>query len=180
MLQFAYIINMPGYNPNTYADQYNNADSKSVIVGVDGIEGAKAYLQQLAEAGFTLVNLCSDFDDAAAEEIRKNADGSMKIRNANYFCEEGEKLAALEAPSEYGVIVVMNGVEESVKRYLASPECNTTVYFVKDLEAAKEAASALKGQGIHFIELCSWFDEEKTRAVIDSIGGSVPVGSCGI
>ena len=75
---------------------------------------------------------------------------------------------------------VMDGVEDTQKFELRNEECNTYVRFTKDLEAAKAAAKELTDQGVYFIEICSYFDEEKTRAIIDAVGGKVPVGSCGI
>jgi hypothetical protein len=51
---------------------------------------------------------------------------------------------------------------------------------VNNLEMACQAAIDLMEKGIAFIELCTWFDEEKTRAIIEYISGKVPVGSCGI
>ena len=45
---------------------------------------------------------------------------------------------------------------------------------------ACEAAKELLDKGVYFIELCSWFDEEKTRAVIAAVDGKLPVGSCGL
>ena len=74
----------------------------------------------------------------------------------------------------------MNGVEETVRLSLDSEDCNTRACFVKDLDAAKAAAAALAEEGIDFIELCSWFDQEKTEAIIEAAGGKIPVGSCGL
>ena len=73
----------------------------------------------------------------------------------------------------------MRGVETPQQVELKCDGCDTTAIFVKDLEQAQEAAKTLTDGGIAFIELCSWFDKEKTEAVIDAVGGAVPVGSCG-
>ena len=43
-----------------------------------------------------------------------------------------------------------------------------------------EAAQKLVSEGVKFIEICSWFDAERTQSVIDAIDGAVPVGSCGL
>ena len=180
MFKFAYIINMPGYTPETYGDVYENAESYNVVVGVDGTEGAKAYAQKLEQEGYDLINLCSDFDDAAREEIEKSMTNPVEVQNAGYFPEELAKLQSLEAPMNYGVIIQMDGVEESVRVALDSPDCNTRAIFVKDMEAAKKAACDLIGEEIDFIELCGWFEEAQTKDVISAIEGRVPVGSCGI
>ena len=80
----------------------------------------------------------------------------------------------------YGVIIQMAGVDESCRFELKSPDCNTTAYFVKDMDQAKGAAKAMAGEGIHFIELCGWFKDEQTREIIAAVDGKIPVGSCGI
>ena len=180
MFKFAYIINMPGYSPETYGGVYENDESYSVIVGVDGVEGAKAYAQKLEKANYDLINLCSDFDEEASEAIRKSMGDPIEIQNAKYFPEELEKLEALTDPADYGIIIQMDGVEESVRVSLDSPDCNSKAIFVKDMESAKQAAGTLVEEGIDFIELCGWFEEDMTREVIAAVDGSVPIGSCGI
>jgi methionine synthase I (cobalamin-dependent) len=60
---------------------------------------------------------------------------------------------------------------------------NTHVVFVKDLEQAVEAARKFAEDGVDGIELCSWFDMERTKAVIaavEAVSKSIPVGSNGI
>lgn len=63
---------------------------------------------------------------------------------------------------------------------LLSKECNTKIMLVKDLDMACQAAKELVEKGVFFIELCSWFDTERTKAVIAAIDGKLPVGSCGL
>ena len=179
MLKFAYIINMPGQTPDTYSAVYENAESYNKIVGVDGVESAKNYVKSLADDGYTLFNLCGDFDDEITADIQAAAGEDVKIRHADYLPEEMEKMGRLEDLSTYGIVIVMRGVETPQQVELKCDDCDTTAIFVKDLEQAQEAAKKLTDGGIAFIELCSWFDKEKTEAVIDAVGGAVPVGSCG-
>jgi hypothetical protein len=37
----------------------------------------------------------------------------------------------------------------------------------------------MKEEGIQLIELCSWFDEEKTQAIEKAVEGKVIVGTSG-
>jgi len=56
---------------------------------------------------------------------------------------------------------------------------NTYVAFVKDMDSAMEAGRELVKKGVAFMELCGWYDSEKTEQIINAIGGSIPVGTCG-
>ena len=83
---------------------------------------------------------------------------------------------------EYGMIILGN-VEEPVRRELAAPEMNTHIVYVKDLEQAAAAAKQLAEEGVDGIELCGWFDLERTKSVIaavESVSKKIPVGSNGL
>lgn len=179
MLKFAYIINMPGQTPDTYSAVYENAESYNMVAGVDGVESAKDYVKALADDGYTLINLCGDFDDEITADIQAAAGADVKIRHADYLPAEMDKLAKLEDLPTYGIVIVMRGVETPHELELKCDDCDTTAIFVKDLEQAQAAAKKLTDSGIAFIELCSWFDKERTEAVIDAVGGAIPVGTCG-
>ena len=86
---------------------------------------------------------------------------------------------ALPEFSKYGIVIVMRGVEEPTEVVVDAPELYTKAIFVKDQEQANAAAKKLADEGMHDIELCSWFDRERTQAVIDAVGGAAPVGTCG-
>ena len=52
--------------------------------------------------------------------------------------------------------------------------------FVDSLAMASRAARELLIEGATFIETCSWFDDEKTRALISTLASdTVPVGTAG-
>lgn len=180
MFKFAYLINMPGYTPETYGTEYTNSESFSIVAGVDGVDGAKECARKLAGEGFDLINLCSEFDDQAISDIGASAENAIRIQNVSYYPEELSKLESSSELMNYGVIIQMAGVDESCRFDLKSPDCNTTAYFVKDMDQAKDAAKAMVGEGIHFIELCGWFKDEQTREIIAAVDGKIPVGSCGI
>ena len=79
----------------------------------------------------------------------------------------------------YGIIIVMRGVEEPTEVVVDKPELYTKAIFVNDQEQANAAAKKLAEEGVHDIELCSWFDKAKTEEVIEAVGGVCPVGTCG-
>lgn len=180
MLKFAFIENLAGASPETYAAVYENAESYSTVVGTSSYEMTENYVKKLDREGYELIDLCGDFDDEAVKKLKAAVGHPIEINHAGYLPAELEKIEALDSLKEYGIIIAMDGVEETVTRTIRNEEGNSHIRFVKDLEAAKAAALELTDSGVYFIELCSYFDREKTEAVIAAIDGRVPVGSCGV
>lgn len=179
MLKFAFMIKMPNLEPDKFIATYDNAESHNVVIGMDSKDIAKEKMQEFIDDGYTLFNLCSGFTPEDAAEYEAMGEG-IKVRAAVYNEAEGAKIAALDDYSKYGVVIVMRGVEESAEVTCEGPGFEAKAIFVKGQEEANEAAKKLVGEGVKFIEICSWFDAERTQSVIDAIGGVVPVGSCGL
>ncbi|MBQ9060324.1 MAG: hypothetical protein IJ128_04190 [Firmicutes bacterium] len=179
MLKFAFLINVPGQSPDTYSAVYENSESYNLVAGTGDMEMAKEFVAKLAAEGYTLFNLCGDFDDEITAQMQQAAGPDVKIRHADYFPEQLADVEALEEFTRYGMVIVMRGVEEPAEVELSCDDLWSKAIFVKDQEQANEAAKKLAGEGVHDIELCSWFDKAKTEAVIEAVGGAVPVGSCG-
>ena len=180
MLKFAFLINVPGQSPETFSGTYENSESFNLVAGTDNMEMAKEFVAKLVGEGYTLLNLCGDFDDEVTGTMQEAAGPDVKIRHADYFPDQLAKVEALPEFSKYGIVIVMRGVEEPSEVELNSEDFHAKAIFVKDQEQANAAARKLADEGVHDIELCSWFTEEKTQEVIDAIGGAVPVGSCGL
>ena len=179
MLKFAFMIKMPNLEPDKFIATYDNAESYNVVIGMDSKDIAKEKMQEFIDDGYTLFNLCSGFTPEDAAEYEAMGEG-IKVRAAVYNEAEGAKIAALDDYSKYGVVIVMRGVEESAEVACEGPGFAAKAIFVKGQEEANEAAQKLVSEGVKFIEICSWFDAERTQSVIDAIGGAVPVGSCGL
>lgn len=179
MLKFAFLINVPGQNPENYRGVYENAESYNLVAGTNNMDQAKDYVAKLVADGYTLLNLCGDFDDEITSAMQEAAGPDVKIRHANYLPDQLEKVEALEEFTRYGAVIVMRGVEEPAEVVIDRPELYTKAIFVKDQAQANEAARKLAAEGVHDIELCSWFDKAKTEEVIAAVGGAAPVGSCG-
>ncbi|MDO4869016.1 MAG: DUF6506 family protein [Bacillota bacterium] len=180
MLKFAFLINVPGQSPETFCGTYENSESFNLIAGTDNMDMAEKYVASLVSDGYTLFNLCGDFDDEITGKMQEAAGPDVKIRHADYSPEELAKVEALPEFSKYGMVIVMRGVEEPTEVALSCEGFDAKAIFVKDQEQANAAAKKLADEGMHDIELCSWFTAEKTQEVIDAIGGAVPVGSCGL
>ncbi len=149
------------------------------MAGISSFEMTRELVKKLDSEGYDLIDMCGDFDDEAVEKLLSITKSDMEILHADYLPAELEKIEALDSLQEYGIVVVMDGVEETQNFTLKNDVCNTYVRFTKDLDAAKAAAKELVEQGVYFLELCSFFDKARTLEIIDAIGGKVPVGSCG-
>ncbi len=179
MLNFAFVINVSGATPENYSVVYENDESRSIIAGVDGIEAGKAYVRKLIGQGYTLINLCGDFDDKVTEEIRSEAGDGIIVENAKYTVDELAKLNKLESFHDYGMIIKMDGVDQPQWKSMENDDCALKAVFVKDMDQAKAAAVELVRKRINFIELCSWFDQMMMEKIVDEIDDKVPVGTCG-
>lgn len=182
LIKYAYVENVPDLSVENYTDSFDDGEYLNHVAGLDGIDACMDYVKQLIREGYTLINLCGDFGSEQAAELLRDAPEGTEVKYAAYLPEEQAKLEALEQYVEYGMIILGN-VEEPVRRELAAPEMNTHIFYVKDLEQATEVAQQLAEEGVDGIELCGWFDLEKTRkiiAAVESVDKSIPVGSNGL
>lgn len=182
MKKYAYVENVPGLEAEQYIAFFDDGEYINQIAGFDGVDVCMEYVKGLIRDGYELINLCGDFGREHVEELTQDAPEGTKVCYAAYLPEELVKLEALEQYIEYGMIIVGN-VEETARLELSAPVMNTHVVFVKDLEQAVDAARKFAEDGVDGIELCSWFDREKTKEVItavETIDKTIPVGSNGI
>lgn len=178
-MKFAFIARYEGLQ-DTYTAICDEGEYYNQFYGVDSIESGKELVVKLEREGYELINLCGDFDADITADIAAATQGKVRLCYSDYLPKELEKLEALENLDEYGVIIADAGLAETAACEIKSDVGNTYIRFVKDLDDACQAARDLVADGVSFIELCSWFDAEKTNAVIQAVDGRVPVGSCGI
>ena len=180
MFKFALIAKVSGTSPETYSEVFENKESYNLFAGTESIETASLLVASLLEKEIEEINLCGTFDDEETETLRSVGKDKIEIFNAKYSTAEMEKLSDLKSLKEYGFISITKNIDKLIGLDLLSEECNTRIMLVKDLDMACKAAEQLLDNGIQLIELCSWFDNEKTKKISDAIKGKVPVGSCGL
>jgi hypothetical protein len=179
MVRYALMIYAPGESPATYSKAYETQENYDLYVGTGDMDMAAELMKQLAKEGFEMVNLSGGFDDETVQKLIEIGKDKIKVSAVRYFPEELSKLEALSSTKEYGFISFMPSVDQIEYLELFGRECNTHVLLVRDLEMACQAAAELVKMRADTIELCGWFDSLKTQAIIESIHGRVPVGSCG-
>lgn len=179
MAKFAFIINVEGADPATHKAELQGKNLNRIYC-VDGKDAAEGLVKDLDKEVFRIFNFCGDFTAKDMEKYEADVTGGAKFQNARYAPEQKEKLEKLDSFAEYGVIIIDSGMVGIRKAEISAPGCNVRVRFIRNVKEAGNAAMELVDEGIDFIELCSWFDGEKTGAIIKAVDGKVPVGSCGI
>jgi len=179
-MKYAFIMNSGTLSPENYSALYEDQGNLYFFTAVHGMDMARELVKQLADDGYELIDLCGDFDAEKAEELEKVSGGRIKASYAKYTEEELEKFNALPVNDRYGIIVLGFGLSRDVVRLaLESGEYNTDISIVAKEETAALEAKKMAAEGIHFIELCGYFDAEKAETVIQAVDRKVPVGYCG-
>lgn len=182
MNKYAFLENVPDLSVDAYSDFFDDGEWLSLIAGLNGVDKVMEYAKELIADGYSLINLCGDFNDEYIAELMKDAPEGVEIHYAAYLPEELRKLEALDEYKEYGQII-FGDVEDPVRLELQSPEMNTHTVFIKDLDQALQEAEQFAKNGVDGIELCSGFDLDMTKSIIaavEAIDPTIPVGSNGI
>jgi len=179
-MKYAFIMNSASLNPENYSIMYDNEGNQYYFTAVHGMKMTKELTQKLANDGYELMDLCGDFDEEKAQEVEAAAEGKIKVKYAKYTEEDQAKFEALEASNHYGIIVLgFDLTEDLVRLELKSDEYDTYITIVSKEEMAAQEAKKMVIEGIHFIELCGYFDSYKAEKVTKAIEHKVPVGYCG-
>ncbi len=177
--KYAFIMNSRTLSPDTYAGIHENESNHYFIAGVHSMKMAEELAKELSSEGFFEIDLCGDFDEKKAKKICLATDCKADVRYAKYSLKDSERMEAMESLEEYGIILADTSVADTGWIHMESDEMNTKVACVNSLESACMAAIKMVNEGVVFIEMCRWFDENKAKAVIDATKGAVPVGYCG-
>lgn len=180
MFKYAFIMNSSGLTPETYSVTYKNNEFYCFVTAVSGMEMSSDLAKKLAEEEFQLIDLCGDYDASKTEMIKNATNNKLDVCYAKYTEEELEKLNSLDSLNEYGIIIMADGIEDKPEKLeLKSDEFNTYITIVGSDEMAIKAAKEMVGNGIAFIELCSYFDLKKAGEIAEAIERKVPIGYCG-
>lgn len=177
--KYAFIFESATMTPEDFTLVHQNESDYSLLAAVKSVKMAGEFAKKLVGEGIVKIDLCGAFNDETARKVGEEAGGRADIRYARYKDDDGKRVDELESLNEYGIILMDSSLTESEWTYKKSEEFNTTIVFVGNLDGACKAAKKMVDDGIIFIEMCRWFDEEKATTVIDAIDNAVPVGFCG-
>jgi hypothetical protein len=179
-MKYAFIMNSATLNPESYSALYEEEGNQYYFAATHGMQMTRELAKRLADDGYELIDLCGDFDEDKAEEIRKASEGKIRVNYAKYTEEEMAKYNALTANNRYGIIVLgFDLSKDLVNLELESGEYNTYVAIAATEETAAQEAKRMVAEGIHFIELCGYFNSERAAAIAKAIDHKVPLGYCG-
>lgn len=180
MFTFGFIINAPGCTP----EQYNgliDADAIRVYTGgVSDMEGAVAYARELQSKGATHIDLCGDFDAEKAAQISGALSGQVIVKYAKYDEEQEKNLESIHT-DQYAFIVKYESLDPAKHVVcLSFPDFTFKMVGVPSLSEGVRAVKALQAEGCEFFELCSGFNAEQTKELIEKTDGKAAIGSAGV
>lgn len=179
-MKYAFIMNSSNLTPETFSLTYEHQGNEYYFAAVHGMKMTRELAEKLADQGFKLLDLCGDYDSDKTREVQAAVEGRMEVSFAKYSKEDQARFEALTEADKYGIIVLgFEPAEELVRLELQSDEYNTYIAIAGSEEAAARAAKDLTEEGIHFIELCGYFDQTKAELIADAIGHKLPIGYCG-
>lgn len=177
--KYAFIMMSATMTPEEYTVVHENEYDYSLLAAVKSSKMAGEFAKKIADEGIVKIDLCGAFNDKTAQKVKDYAGEAVDIRYARYKGDDGKRVDELESLDEYGIILMDSSLKETEWIYKKNEEFNTSIAFVNSLDSACSAAKRMVEEGIVFIEMCRWFDEEKATTLIETIANAVPVGFCG-
>ena len=96
MNKYAFIENVPDLSVDAYSDCFDDGEWMNLIAGFNGMDKVMEYAKELIADGYSLIDLCGDFNEEYTRELMKDAPEGVEVHYAAYLPEEVRKLEALE------------------------------------------------------------------------------------
>lgn len=93
--RFAMIIKGRGYDPHIHREEMASPFFATTIVCVSSFEQAVPVVQELAEQGIQLIELCGGFSPDEADQLQSSLIQPVPIGVVRYSSEEQHKLSEL-------------------------------------------------------------------------------------
>lgn len=191
-------MNSRSLTPETFAATYAYQGNEYYFAAVHGLKMTQELAAKLAQQEYNIIDLCGAYNADHAEAVRRAAEGRLEVSYAKYSDEDQARFEALTSADQYGVIVLgFEPAEENelgegnkpaaenerskdlVRLELQSEEFNTYIAIAATEELAAQAAKDMVAEGIHFVELCGYFDREKAEKIAAFMEHKIPLGYCG-
>lgn len=177
MFKFAFFVNSETLTPENYKKELHGEGFEGLVCGVNSLELACETAKKLAEEGFEEIDLCGDFDAEKAKTIQGFAGDKIEVWHETFTKPEEEKFEKLTQLNPWGIIIhVGSKWEKDSYTVLKSAECDTYIACVDGMDETFEAAKRMVADGVTFIEICSYYNEEMCNQIVESIGGAIPIG----
>lgn len=179
-MKYAFVMNSRSLTPERFSLTYEHLGNIYYFTAVHGMKMTRELAVTLAAEEYKILDLCGAYDADKAEDVRNAAEGRLDVSYAKYSDEDQARFEALPSADRYGIIVLgFDPAEELVRLKLESEEYNAYIAIAGSEEAAAQAARDMVLDGIHFIELCGYFDRERAEMIAAAAGRKVPIGYCG-
>ncbi len=180
VFKYVFILNSETLTPENYHGSFESDSFKVNVFGVNSMDMACKTVEKAVKDGAQLIDLCGDYDEAKANEIKSLVNKDVGIKFVRYNDVEMAKFNALTSIKTYGIIIKVDGFAPEIHNLkMESDELDTTVVGVSNMKEACDQAKKMADSGIAFIELCSAFDEEKANEIVSAVNGKIPVGFAG-
>ena len=176
--KYAFIVMWPGLNPADYRIDFQGRDLTSYI-GVSDFSQAEALVRELAAKGYDAYNLCGAFDQDKAARLAQIAGPGIPVSYVIFPGDEPRKREHADITRGLGIIIFDEGIGQ-IHPFELKGALNSHIRFVDSVVMARAAAGDLIREGCSVLELCSWFDENRTGALIHSLHCETPIGTAGI
>ncbi|QOX64444.1 hypothetical protein FRZ06_14395 [Anoxybacterium hadale] len=185
-MKYAFIMNSRSLTPETFSLSYEEQGNVYYFAAVHGMKMTRELALKLVQQEFKIIDLCGNYNAEKAADVRNAAEGLLEVSYAKYSQEDQARFEALTVSDKYGIIVLgfesaqeKDPSESLMRLELQSEEYNTYIAIAATEELAAQAAQDMAAEGIHFIELCGYFDEEKAGEIADAVEHKIPIGYCG-
>lgn len=175
--KYAFIVMCPGLDPASYRLDFQGRDLTSYI-GVSDFTQAEALVRELAASGYDAYNLCGAFDQEKAQRLASIAGPGTPVSYVTFEGDEIRKRQSADIMKGLGIIIYDDGIGQ-IRPFELQGTLNSSIRFVDSVVMARAAAGDLIRQGCTVLELCSWFNQERTGALIHSLHCETPIGSAG-
>lgn len=179
MEKFAFIVMMPNLDPEHYRADFETDRDLNTYIGVDNLDQAEEVIGRLTKLqDYTLINLCGAFDADSADRMARAAAPGTAISYVTFTGDEERKLNAADDWGRFGLLIHDDWIGQTQAQEVPG-DFHTSIRYVNSLSDAMAAAKELVRIGCTFIEMCSWFDEDRTNAITATLKTEVPVGTAG-
>ncbi len=185
MKQFVFMILGDAYIPSQHFCCFEPGCFISRVETVRDFDEAKRAVVLWQEEGVGVIECCGAFSPIMVEELRQLTSYSIPISACVHFdfqnqvFEEFFQATKTEEKykGDYMMMMMDTGYKpESDCAVFKTNKGNTRIETVRNFEEAKNRAKNFVKEGVGLVECCGSFSKERVKELIETAGGSLPMG----